>query len=167
MIGECAPANPKDYFYSKENPLFAQTTLQAFEDAGFNVSSIEELVKLGIYLTTAVKCTKRGPVVPKDMVSSCSKLLESEISLFPNVKVIMLMGDAAIQALNCISKRNGLARAIPAGSTYKIRTGKHNYKGIRLFPSYLQAGPAFFVEKSKRKMIAEDIAEGMRIIGKR
>lgn len=165
LVSECAPSNPNDYFYSNEDSLFAQTTLQAFKDAGLQIPSIKELTKMGVYLTTAVKCAKDGPIVSKRMISSCAKLLEDELSLFPNLKVIMLMGDAAIQALNYIAKSSGLPRAIPAGSTYKIRAGKYTYKGIRLFPSYLQAGPAFFVEKSKRKMIAEDIAEGMKIIG--
>jgi hypothetical protein len=36
-------------------------------------------------------------------------------------------------------------------------------RGARAFPSYLQAGPSFF-EKSKRKMIAEDIATALRLI---
>jgi nicotinamidase-related amidase len=28
----------------------------------------------------------------------------------------------------------------------------------RAFPYYLQAGPSFFIEKSKRKMIAKDLS---------
>ncbi len=167
MISECAPTNLSDYFYSEGDPLFARTTLQAFKDAGFEVSRVQELIKMGIYLTTAVKCAKQGPTIPKEMTALCSKVLESELALFPNLKVIMLMGDVAIYAVNCIAKRNGPPRAIPAGSTYKIRAGEYTYKGIRLFPSYLQAGPAFFVEKSKRRMISEDIAEGMKIVEKR
>jgi hypothetical protein len=34
-----------------------------------------------------------------------------------------------------------------------------------VLPSYLQAGPSFFIEKSKRRMIAEDIAAGLRLAG--
>jgi hypothetical protein len=33
-----------------------------------------------------------------------------------------------------------------------------------VFPSYLQAGPSFFIEKSKRRMIAEDIANALRLV---
>jgi len=54
---------------------------------------------------------------------------------------------------------------IPAGSTYKIRGGRFVFDGIRLFPSYLHAGAAFFVEKGTRRMIAEDIDAGMKLIG--
>ena len=76
----------------------------------------------------------------------------------------MLMGDAAIQGMNDIARRNTKERAIPAGSNYRIRKGTYKYDGIRLFPSYLQAGASYFIEKSKRKMIAEDIAQAMRYI---
>ncbi len=55
-------------------------------------------------------------------------------------------------------------RVIPAEATYKIRKANHEYRDIRLFPSYLQAGPSFYIEKSKRKMIAEDIARAMKYI---
>ena len=49
------------------------------------------------------------------------------------------------------------------GSTYKIRGGEYFFRGKRAFPSYLQAGPSFFIEKSKRKMIAEDIAAALSL----
>ncbi len=75
------------------------------------------------------------------------------------------MGDVAIQALNAIARRQGAPRAIPAGSTYKIRGGIFTFRGARAFPSYLQAGPSFFIEKSKRRMIAEDIAAALQIAG--
>ena len=33
LISEAAPANPADYYYSVGDPLFQQTTVQAFQDA--------------------------------------------------------------------------------------------------------------------------------------
>jgi hypothetical protein len=36
--------------------------------------------------------------------------------------------------------------------------------GCKNFPSYLQAGPSFFIEKSKRKMIAEDIHTALQLV---
>jgi uracil-DNA glycosylase len=92
--------------------------------------------------------------------------LEQELALFPNVEVFLLMGDVAIKALNYIAGRAGEGRVIPAGSTYKIRGGEFFFRGKAVFPSYLQAGPSFFVEKSKRRMIAEDIAAALRIAGR-
>ncbi len=83
--------------------------------------------------------------------------------MFPNVTVYLLMGDVAIKAVNMIAKRGGEPRVIPAGSTYKIRGGEFTFHGKRALPSYVQAGPAFFVEKSKRKMIAEDIRTALMI----
>jgi len=161
MVSEAAPENPADYYYAKNNPFFQQTTIQAFRDAGADVSSIKDIVARGVYLTTAVKCGKISYGIQTNSIRECSHLLEQELALFPNLKVLMLMGDVAIKALNYIAQRTGQKRVIPAGSTYKLRGLKYFLHGIRVFPSYLQAGPSFFIEKSKRRMIAEDISAAL------
>ncbi len=163
MVSEAAPENPGDYYYAKGNPLFQQTTVQAFNDAGANVSSVKDIVNRGVYLTTAVKCAKTGYGIATDTIRGCSLLLEKELLLFPQAKVLMLMGDVAIKAVNYIAQRAGEKRVIPAGSTYKLRGGNYSFRGMRVFPSYLQAGPSFFIEKSKRRMIAEDIASALQM----
>lgn len=164
MISEAAPEHPEDHYYAKGTPLFQQTTVQAFNDAGVDVSSVKDLVGRGVYLTTAVKCGKTGYGIQSETVRECSCLLEKELALFPKAKVLMLMGDVAIKAVNFIAQRAGEKRVIPAGSTYKLRGGEFSFRGMRVFPSYLQAGPSFFIEKSKRKMIAEDIAAAWRLL---
>ena len=164
MVSEAAPENADDYYYANGNPLFQQTTVQAFHDAGANVSSVKDIVKRGVYLTTAVKCGKVAYGVQANSIRECSILLEKELLLFPNVRVLMLMGDVAIKALNYIAQRAGEKRVIPAGSTYKIRREAYFFRGMRVFPSYLQAGPSFFIEKSKRRMVAEDIAAALRLV---
>lgn len=163
LISEAAPPDPADYYYAPGSPLFQQTTVQAFNEAGLPVTSIQDILKLGVYLTTAVKCGKTDYGIETSTIAECSSILEQEISLFPNVKVILLMGDVAIKAVNGIARRAGVGRVIPAGPTYKLRGGEFYFKGIRVLPSYLQAGPSFFIEKSKRKMIAEDISAAMRL----
>ncbi len=164
MVSEAAPADRADYYYAAGDPLFARTTVQAFNDAGADVASIRDIVGLGVYLTTAVKCGKTGYGIKASTIQECSLLLERELALFPSVQVILLMGDVAIQALNHVARRAGDARVIPAGSTYKLRRAEYSYAGRRVFPSYLQAGPSFFIEKSKRKMIAEDIGAALRLV---
>lgn len=164
LISEAAPENPADYYYAGPNALFARTTMLAFQDAGAKVQSMQDILDLGVYLTTAIKCGKTGYGIATETIQHCSHLLEKEIALFPNVKVYLLMGDVAIKAINMIAKRNGEPRVIPAGSTYKIRGGEFTFRGARALPSYVQAGPAFFVEKVKRKMIAEDIRKALQII---
>jgi len=164
MISEAAPANSGDYYYTSENSLFQQTTIQAFNDSGVNASSIQDILNLGVYLTTAVKCGKTGYRIKASTIQECSHILEKELNLFPEVKAFMLMGDVAISAINNIAKRAGEGRVIPAGSTYKIRKQEYLFRGRRAFPSYLQAGPSFFIEKSKRKMIAEDIRKALRLV---
>jgi len=164
MISEAAPENPGDYYYAQGDPLFQQTTVLAFNDAGVQVATIRDIVNLGVYLTTAVKCAKTGYGIQTATINECSRILEKELALFPNVRGYLLMGDVAIKALNAIAKRAGEGRVIPSGSTYKIRGQEYWFRGKRAFPSYLQAGPSFFIEKSKRKVIAEDIAAALRLI---
>jgi len=164
MISEAAPASPSDYYYAGGDSLFQRTTVEAFNDAGAKVASIRDVVALGVYLTTAVKCGKTGYGIKASTTKECSLLLERELALFPNTKVLMLMGDVAIKALNYIAQRVGEARVIPAISTYKLRGQEFHFQGKRVFPSYLQAGPSFFIEKSKRKMIAEDISAALQLV---
>ncbi len=157
LISECAPRDPADSYYAKGKPLFLETTVQAFNDAGLAVKTWKDLLQKGIYLTTAVKCAKASQAIQTATVQRCSLLLEQELALFPNVKAYLLMGDVAIRAINTIARRSGEGRIIPAGSTYKIRGDTYTWRGARVYPSYLQAGPSFYIEKSKRRMIVEDI----------
>lgn len=163
LISEASPENPADHYYAGAGALFARTTLLAFQDAGAGVETVQDIIDLGVYMTTAVKCGKTGYGIATATMEHCSHLLEREIALFPNIKVFLLMGDVAIKAVNRIAKRNGERRVIPAGSTYKIRGAKFTFRRASALPSYVQAGPAFFVEKSKRKMIAEDIRKALSL----
>lgn len=165
MISEAAPVDPADFYYAGAGALFEQTTVQAFVDAGAKVGSIQDILDLGVYLTPAVKCAKTGYGIATSTILECSRLLEAELALFPRAWVYWLMGDVAIRALNAIAKRLGEPRPIPTGPTYKIRGQEFTFRGIRVYPSYLQAGPSFFIEKSKRRMIAEDIAHGLGLPG--
>jgi uracil-DNA glycosylase len=164
MISETAPQDPNDYYYAEGDPLYQRTTIQAFNDAGAAVKSLQDILNLGVYLTTAVKCGKTGYGIKAATIRECSHILEEELSLFPNVEAYMLMGDVAIKAMNYIAKRTDGKRVIPAGSTYKIRGKQYFYLGRRVFPSYLQAGPSYFIERSKRRMIAEDIADALKLL---
>ncbi|MGI6380088.1 MAG: uracil-DNA glycosylase [Anaerolineae bacterium] len=163
LISEAAPPSAEDGYYAEGEPLFAATTVQAFRDAGIAVANMQQILELGVYATTAIKCGKQGYGIKADPINTCSRLLERELALFPEVRVLLLMGDVAIKAVNAIARRAGEGRVIPAGSTYKLRGGEYWFRGLRAFPSYLQAGPAFYIEKSKRAMIAEDIVAAMAL----
>ena len=171
LISEAAAPDPADDYYAVFTgaatqgriPLFEETTVLAFQDAGVRVKSMRDILDLGVYLTSAIKCAKIGYGIKAGPVNACAQLLEAEMDLFPNLRSLLLMGDVAIKAVNRIARVTGERRVIPAGSTYKIRGTEAVYRGIRAFPSYLQAGPSFFIEKSKRRMIAEDIAAALRI----
>jgi uracil-DNA glycosylase len=163
MISEAPPNLKADYFYAAGNPFYLQTTLQAFKDAGSNVASMQDILNLGIYITTAIKCGKTQYSISPATMKNCLKLLEEEITLFPNVKVFLLGGDVAIKMMNDIWKQKTGKRVIPAGSTYKIRGQAYYCGDIRVLPSYTPAGKNFLIEKSKRKMVAEDIREALKL----
>lgn len=164
MISEAPPENPKDYFYAPGDPFYLKTTVQAFRDAGMSVNSMQEILDRGFYLTTAIKCPKTQYGVSAATIKNCSRVLEKEFLLFPNIGAYMLMGDVAIKAFNYISKRQTGENTILSGSTYKIRKNEFYYQGRRVFPSYLQTGQNYLIERSKREMIAEDLAEAIKII---
>lgn len=161
MVSEAAPQTPRDYYYAGGQAAFERTTVEAFREAGAGVASFKEVLDLGVYLTSAVKCAKTGYGIKAGTIKECSKILEAELAMFPQLEVIMLMGDVAIRSLNYIASRNGEPRVIPSGSTYKIRGGEYHFRGMRVFPSYLQVGPSFGIEKSKRRMITEDIRHAL------
>jgi hypothetical protein len=164
MISEAAPKRLEDWFYAGSDALFAKTTIQAFRDAGEDVSSVADIFRRGVYLTTALKCGKTGYAVSSETVKACSRLLELELGTFPNARALLLMGDVAITSLNAIARRAGEPRVVPAGATYRLRGGDYRFRGLKVFPSYVQAGPSFFIEKSKRRMIAEDIAAALSYV---
>jgi uracil-DNA glycosylase len=164
LISEVAAPARADGYFTTPPGLFAQTTVQAFRDAGADVYTIDDIVALGVYLTTAVKCAKTGVGVSTATIDHCSHLLERELGLFPNARVYLLMGDVAIKAVNVIARRIGEKPPVPRGATYKIRKDPYYFQGRRVFPSYLQAGPSYFIERSKRAMIAEDISAALALV---
>jgi uracil-DNA glycosylase len=164
MITEAPPNDKADYFYAAGNPFYLQTTLQAFKDAGANVNSMQDILNLGVYITTAIKCGKTQYAISPDTMKNCTKLLEQEIALFSNMKAFILGGDVAIKMMNNIWKKQTGKKVIPAGSTYKIRGQAYFAGDKRVFPSYTPAGKNFLIEKSKRRMVAEDIQESLKFV---
>jgi uracil-DNA glycosylase len=165
MICEALPDNPEDYFYSSGNSLYVKNTVSAFNNAGIEAANIGDIIARGVYLTVAVKGPRRGLSFSTKELEQHSAGLEKELDMFPNAGVILLMGDAAIKAVNLVSQRKYGKKAVPAGSTYKIRNNEHYLGKIRVFPSYLQTGKNFLIEKSKRAMVAEDIKKAFSLAG--
>lgn len=165
MINEVPPCDPDDYFYSRaEGAGYMRTVLPLFQNAGVDVKGIADILKLGIYITTAVKAPKTGYEVDPEKLKEHLPVLEHEIEMLPNVKVIMLMGDVAKKAFNMIAKNRTKKNAIPSGSTYKIRNNEFYYGEARVFPSYIMTGGNILIEKSKCAMISDDIGHMMELL---
>ncbi len=162
MISEAPPLERRDYFYAEGASFYMRTTAQAFKDAGFEVADMDDVLSLGVYISTAIKCGKTGYSIVAKTMENCSSLLEAEMDLLPHLRAVLLMGDTAIKTMNYIAKRNVGKRVVPSGSTYKIRKDEYYYNEMRVFPTYLQTGKSYLIEKSKRKMIAEDIDTALK-----
>lgn len=164
MINEVVPADPAQDFYGGADADYLKTTIPLLQGAGAAVASIHDVLQMGIYITNAVKTPKTESTVAKSSIENSLPYLEAEISLFSNLKVIMLMGDVAKKAFNMITKKATKKNAVPAVSTYKLRNSEIYYQGIRVMPSYIMTGGNILIEKSKVTMATEDIAVMLEII---
>ncbi len=164
MINEVVPSCPEDDFYGKPDSAYMSTTIPMFRKAGIEIGSVQDILNNGIYITNAVKTPKTEYAVSKESIEDSLPYLEKELALFPNVKVIMLMGDVAKKAFNMICKKATKKNAVPSISTYKLRNTEIFYKGIRIMPSYIMTGQNILIEKSKFEMASKDIETMYRLI---
>ena len=164
MINEVVPSDPLQDFYGTPDADYLKTTIPLLQGAGTDVASIQDILKIGIYITNAVKTPKTEYTIDKNSIENSLPYLEAELSLFPNIKVIMLMGDVAKKAFNMITKKLTKKNVIPAISTYKLRNSEIYYGDIRVMPSYIMTGRNILIEKSKVTMATEDIATMLEII---
>lgn len=165
MISEVPSYNPEEGFYSEAiDSDYMRTTRSLFADAKVSIKNIDDILSKGIYITTAVKSPKNSYTVDTAVIKEHLPLLEAELMLFPNLKVIMLMGDVAKKSVNLIVKAKTKKNVIPSESTYKIRHNEYYWGSIRVFPSYIMTGGNILIEKSKCNMIVDDIRRMMEII---
>ncbi len=159
MISAAPPADPTNY----DDPIVCADTIDAFRMAGYEVYSIADIRRLGVYVTTAVKCPKSGYGLRPETVAHCSRLLEAELRMFPNLKAILLMGNTAIKAINEIAKRRFGEPAIPTGSAYEVKAHEYRLGEISLFPSYPASGTNLSVEGDRGDVIAVDIRNAISV----
>ena len=164
MINEVVPADPAQDFYGACGQEYLSTTIPLFQQAGLAINSIDDILRMGVYITNAVKTPKTTYAIEKERIDESLPYLEAELALFPNVQVIMLMGDVAKKMVNAIVKKTTKKNVIPSGATYKLRGNSYYFGDIRVIPSYIITGGNLLIEKSKVRMITEDIATMAEII---
>lgn len=164
MINEVVPADPAQDFYGESGQEYLSTVLPLFRQAGLAVQSIQDILDMGVYITNAVKTPKTAYAIEKPAIEESLPVLEAELALFPHVQVILLCGDVAKKMVNMIVKKATKRNVIPAGSTYRIRGEQFFWGDIRVMPSYIITGGNLLIEKSKVRMITEDIAAMAEII---
>lgn len=106
MINEIVPEDPAQDFYGEKGDHYLSTALPLSQRAGLPVSGIQDILDMGIYLTNAVKTPKNSYALEKSAMEESLPWLERELALFPDVKVIMLMGDVAKKMFNQIAKKH-------------------------------------------------------------
>jgi uracil-DNA glycosylase len=164
MINEVPPANPSDGFYNGSGADYARSVLGLFKSAGVLAGSIRDILDMGIYITTAVKSPKSGYTVDTAVIKDHLPVLKAELALFPNLQVIMLMGDVAKKAVNMLTKAETGKNVIPSGATYKIKQNAYYWGDIRVCPSYIMTGGNILIEKFKCEVIADDIKKMFEVI---
>lgn len=164
MINEVVPADPAQDFYGSSGQEYLSTTIPLFRKAGLMVESIQDILSMGVYITNAVKTPKTAYAIEKSSMEESLPWLEAELTLFPEVKVIMLMGDVAKKMFNQIVRKTTKRNVIPSGATYKLRATPFYFGEIRVMPSYIMTGGNILIEKSKVTMAAQDIAAMAEII---
>lgn len=164
MINEVVPEDPAQDFYGSSGQLYLSTAIPLFQKAGLPVEGIGDVLRMGIYITNAVKTPKTDYTIEKSSMERSLPWLEKELALFPNVKVIMLMGDVAKKMFNQIVRKTTGRNVIPSGATYRLRSTPFHFGDIRVMPSYIMTGGNILIEKAKVTMAAEDIAAMAKII---
>lgn len=164
LINEVVPEDPAQDFYGASGEMYLSTTIPLFQRAGLPVKTIGDLLEMGVYITNAVKTPKDGYTVEKASMEESLPWLEAELALFPDVKVILLMGDVAKKMFNQIARKTAKRNPIPSGATYKLQATPFFWGDIRVMPSYIITGGNILIEKSKAAMVAEDLREMAEII---
>jgi len=168
MVNEVVPKNPNDWFYSEtDDPENKRNALGLFGGAGVPVKSMCEILDMGIYVTSALKTPKVISTADPEVIKAQLPLLEAELAMFPNVRLIMLMGDVAIKMVNMIAKAKTKKNACQSGAPGRHRhwNNEEFYWGeIRIFPSYIMTGKNLLIEPFKRDMIIKDIVRMMEFI---
>lgn len=163
MINEVVPPDPADDFYSPGGGYLA-TTIPLMRQAGLDVHSMEEILGMGVYITNAVKTPKTAYAIEKASLEESLPYLAAELTLFPQTKVIMLMGDVAKKMVNMIARKESGRSVIPSGATYKLRAEAWHWGNVRVMPSYIMTGGNILIEKSKVAMIIQDLTAMADII---
>ena len=164
MINEVVPEDPAQDFYGSSGEQYLSTTIPLFQKAGLPVETVADILHMGVYITNAVKMPKTAYAIEKSSLEESLPWLEAELALFPNVRVVMLMGDVAKKMFNQIARKTTKRNVIPSGATYKLRATPFYYGEVRVMPSYIMTGGNILIEKSKVIMAAQDIATMAELI---
>ena len=156
-VCEALTESGDDFLSAPRDSIYVSNIVAAFRSGGAEIDSVEDLPDLGVYLTVAVKAPKATASISTATVEEQAPVLAAELDALANVRVVVLMGDVAIKAMNAVARQRRQRRVIPSGPTYKLRHGEYHYGEVRVLPSYLPTGRSYLIERSKREMVAEDL----------
>ena len=111
-------------------------TVPYFINSGYCVDSVSDVLDLGIYMTSAIKNEKAGKNDETSAITTHMPLLWHEISLFKNLKAVILAGHMSIKTFNFLAKWKTGKSLIPGNTLSRMRQKEYAFKGIRIIPSY-------------------------------
>ena len=83
MINEVVPSDPLQDFYGIPDADYLKTTIPLLQGAGTEVTSIQDILQKGIYITNAVKTPKTDYAIDRRSIENSLPYLEAELSLSP------------------------------------------------------------------------------------
>ena len=86
MINEVVSSDPLQDFYGTPDADYLKTAIPLLQGAGAEVTSIQDILQKGIYITNAVKIPKTEYAIDKSSIESSLPYLEAEISFIPQYK---------------------------------------------------------------------------------
>ena len=105
MINEVVPSDPIQDFYGAADADYLKTTIPLFQMAGAKVTSIQDILQKGIYITNAVKTPKSEYNIDKGSIENSLPYLETAGTafFFDAFFVIMLKAFFATSPISIIT----------------------------------------------------------------
>lgn len=157
LLTDGYPPDPHQHFvFSDVETLAWQNTRGILSSLGVEANSFQEVLDHGVLITPSLDIVV-PPKVTAVETARAAERLEALLRLLPNLAAIGLMGDVAIATFNQMHRQAAGRRLIPPGSTYKLRRQDFFWGKVQVFPSYLHTGKSYLIERSKRRMVADDM----------
>ena len=109
VIGRDAPLHLENYLYADD------ATRNPFVTGLFQLLGVKDLreFRTRFVLTDAIRCHSSHIPVPEKAMQNCARHLQAELSLFPNLKTIVVLGEDAYGQFQRLAGKQAPGQIIP------------------------------------------------------